>query len=71
MQYVEVGGCELHDCHLVDYDYRFEQYPVTIKKTIKEDEWEARVPRQFGTKQQAKPTGGASSKGSPKSSSQR
>ena len=44
---------------------------MTVEQTNKEGEWKARDPRQFGTKQQAKPAGGASSKGSPKSSSQR
>ena len=51
--------------------YRFERYPVIIEKTSGEDDWKARVPREFGSKQQAKPTGGASSKDSPKSAPQR
>ena len=44
---------------------------MTIEKTSKEDDWKARVPREFGTKPQAKSTGDESSKDSPKSSPQR
>ena len=47
------------------------EYPVKIKKTSEEDDWEARVPREFGTKQQDKPTGDASAKQSSKPSPQR
>ena len=41
--------------------------------TSEEDDWQARVPRQFGTKREdkPKPAGDASSKQGPKSSPQR